>query len=533
MIAVVIVDGENSLGEPSTWNVDTTTVGTSDDGRLMVENGAQALADFETIGRDEESTGSVEVRGVAADGSPSHFSTTGTLRVGVSGNGFLRIEDGATAANPLVEIAAMPTSNSSAAVRGIDAAGNPSTWTTDVLFVGDQGVGEVTVEDGAIATSRGAVVGESGSGTVEIQGTDAAGNPSTWTISESLEVGRFLNGSITVGSGGLMVSDTTTIAGGNSSRGEVFVQGTPSSTGNWTNAGDVFLGGTDSAAGGEAFLRLFLNGRAEIGGQLKIWGDGLLHITGGRLLVDEIDHSEGGEFDFESGLLQVNHFDGDMLNEGGTLAPGPDAGTTTIIGDYTQQTDATLAIDIGGTSPGVTYDLVNISGDAILNGDLQLTVIDDFQPESADSFTVLSADSLIGVFDNVLSGQRLLTIDGSGSFVVNYGIGSPLDETRVVLSAFEPSDILAGDYNGDGVVSAADYVVWRNNLGETVELPGDTTPGVVTQQDYDVWVLNFGNSASGSGSQLAAVPEPTATLLIIAAFFTQPFRMICRTEPRT
>jgi len=53
---------------------------------------------------------------------------------------------------------------------------------------------------------------------------------------------------------------------------------------------------------------------------------------------------------------------------------------------------------------------------------------------------------------------------------------------------------LPGDYNGSGLVDAADYVVWRNNLGSSVVLFNDITPGIVTQADYDVWKANFGNN---------------------------------------
>jgi hypothetical protein len=42
---------------------------------------------------------------------------------------------------------------------------------------------------------------------------------------------------------------------------------------------------------------------------------------------------------------------------------------------------------------------------------------------------------------------------------------------------------IAGDYNDNGVVDAADYVLWRDNLGLTTVLPNDPTPGMVTQDD--------------------------------------------------
>jgi hypothetical protein len=70
------------------------------------------------------------------------------------------------------------------------------------------------------------------------------------------------------------------------------------------------------------------------------------------------------------------------------------------------------------------------------------------------------------------------------------------------------------DYNGNGVVDAGDYVVWRNGGPLQNEVAG-TTPGTVTPEDYDAWRARFGNNAgSGSGG---AVPEPaTAALLVLA-----------------
>ena len=90
-----------------------------------------------------------------------------------------------------------------------------------------------------------------------------------------------------------------------------------------------------------------------------------------------------------------------------------------------------------------------------------------------------------------------------------------------------------GDFNFDGTVDSADYVVWRNGLGTAY-----------TQNDYGVWRAHFGASLSaGSGSAgyghrdsgpgasaeplSAAVPEPTAAVLVIlsiAGFFFVPRR---------
>ncbi|WP_425397309.1 PEP-CTERM sorting domain-containing protein [Aeoliella sp.] len=85
---------------------------------------------------------------------------------------------------------------------------------------------------------------------------------------------------------------------------------------------------------------------------------------------------------------------------------------------------------------------------------------------------------------------------------------------RVEYSGVAP--VLTGDYNGDGTVNIADYTVWRNNLGGTAVLPGDTTPGSVTAADFDVWKANFGASSGAIGGVAAAnVPEPSTALLVL------------------
>ena len=65
---------------------------------------------------------------------------------------------------------------------------------------------------------------------------------------------------------------------------------------------------------------------------------------------------------------------------------------------------------------------------------------------------------------------------------------------------------LPGDYNNNGIVDAADYVVWRKT---------GTPP-----DGYNTWCAHFGQPAGrGTGSNATtAVPEPaTSVLLMLAA----------------
>src|SRR4029078_5054278 len=75
-----------------------------------------------------------------------------------------------------------------------------------------------------------------------------------------------------------------------------------------------------------------------------------------------------------------------------------------------------------------------------------------------------------------------------------------------------------GDYNNDGVVDTADYVMWRNSL-PTATLPNDLTHGAVGETADDMWRVSFVKRWPPSGSPLAgsSIPEPTSFQLMFFA----------------
>jgi hypothetical protein len=88
---------------------------------------------------------------------------------------------------------------------------------------------------------------------------------------------------------------------------------------------------------------------------------------------------------------------------------------------------------------------------------------------------------------------------------------------------------LPGDYNRNGAVDAADYVVWRGLLNQTGRgLAADGSGNeIVDQADYDLWRRHFGEVAElivdtsvgrDSSVQAGQVPEPAAACLWCLAF---------------
>jgi hypothetical protein len=125
----------------------------------------------------------------------------------------------------------------------------------------------------------------------------------------------------------------------------------------------------------------------------------------------------------------------------------------------------------------------------------------------------------LGGFLRLASTSDLINAGTPISFTfngVNYSV--PYNGAAPDLGAFEwsaPAPALPGDYNGDNIVDAADYVTWRDALGSSTALANDETPGSVDASDYEVWKANFGQTLGGSAAvTTGAVPEPGTMLLL-------------------
>ncbi|TWT99543.1 Glycosyl hydrolase family 76 [Botrimarina colliarenosi] len=75
---------------------------------------------------------------------------------------------------------------------------------------------------------------------------------------------------------------------------------------------------------------------------------------------------------------------------------------------------------------------------------------------------------------------------------------------------------LAGDFNDDGVVDAADYTVWRDNVRVNVVLPNDRGAGLpINSRHRNLWQQNYGATLGGPAQ---TVPEPSAATLAMATW---------------
>jgi hypothetical protein len=248
-------------------------------------------------------------------------------------------------------------------------------------------------------------------------------------------------------------------------------------------------------------------------------GNGLVQVEGeligNKLYMPESDATgvlrvmPGGVVDIETLDMTFEAF---RANRSSTLEIVGSGGsfTTTVGPVLVNHPTATVKFtaDAGGVTPIVSVGIANppaSPGGADVEGGNLVLDLDDFSftPTSRMLLFDVAPDELFGEF-----GMVSFAGDTTADVVYDYENGDIYLEN---FMSTEPPGIV-GDYNDNGTVDAADYVVWRENLGSTNTIPNDDTPGSVLAVDYDRWRANFGMSSAG-GASLSAVPTPEPTTL--------------------
>ncbi len=112
--------------------------------------------------------------------------------------------------------------------------------------------------------------------------------------------------------------------------------------------------------------------------------------------------------------------------------------------------------------------------------------------------------------------EPTIEFKGSNSAAPPDGTLGDFISANMVAANLAPLVVVKGDYNGDGIVDASDYVMWRHNLGSEVEteIDGDHS-GSVDSGDFDVWRNSYGGQpAAGAALSQNAVPEPTSVSML-------------------
>jgi hypothetical protein len=215
--------------------------------------------------------------------------------------------------------------------------------------------------------------------------------------------------------------------------------------------------------------------------------DGTMRLEGDsaapNVLVDGQDLLNYGTIE-GNGEIQLS------IENHGILSPGLSAGVLQFQAGFDLMSDSTVAIDLGGLTEILEFDQIQINtfGTANLAGTLEVSLIDNFFPQDGDIFKILTAGAVVGAFDTVTG--------------VNMSAGLDFEvivESQSVLLLFEV--LLPGDFDIDGDVDGADFLIWQLNDG--------------SQSDLDDWQTNFGSVTNSAAAASTGVPEPATGLMLM------------------
>jgi hypothetical protein len=409
---------------------------------------------------------SVDKLRVGYDGLSSTVTVNnGDVRIGTGASDILELglkANGGTTTGTLdLKKATSVTIN----VGSLDIAhttGNNNATVQGVLHLSESGINTVTADLIRLGQIDGGTTGAT-TGTINLGQTN---NFSTDAFYIGKDKGR---GVVTIANGG-----TLTLIGKSTAAADLYIganlnSGTSTAptaselnlTGGTFNAtlGALVIGQyTTGGTGGGKGILTFANGLitansvllASSGGTNPTNTVGTLIMNGGELRTQTITRGTGtAAFNFNAGTLKVAQF-GDatrnfnLNNTGsGTLAHGVNStiGTTTVYGNYTQGSSATLSFDLSLDSGA---DSMVVFGDITLAGTLQLNTF-GAALAPLDSFTLISnqgSNNIIGTFNGIAEGH-VFALDFGGvisNYTLTYAGGT--SGRDVVLIIPEPSRVL-------------------------------------------------------------------------------------------
>jgi hypothetical protein len=138
---------------------------------------------------------------------------------------------------------------------------------------------------------------------------------------------------------------------------------------------------------------------------------GIIDAANGVIDIADFENAQNAII---QGIASVNvhtTFTNDGIN-----APGNSAGMLTFIGNYLPSTTGVLDIELGGLTPGNGHDQLAVTGNAVLNGTIDVSVTGSFIPAAGDSFVVLTTTGSVS--------DSFMTVNAQSGLYINVKINS-------------------------------------------------------------------------------------------------------------
>jgi T5SS/PEP-CTERM-associated repeat protein len=367
-------------------------IGDTGAGRLTVGNGARVdVPPLITVAAKPGSSGYIEVHGIVGPiGEPSSLPAHivgSTLVLGDQGSATMLVRDGAQVGIDVTLIGDSPGGKGKLTITGAGSRYLGAIESADIV-VGNQGWGELFVGDKARvnATLHVGTV-STGTGTVLISGAG------TILTSPELRVGLAGTGVVHAVSGARINSTVVDIGVQAGGKGLLKLEGPGTKM---VVESELLI--DEFAVAKEAFLIVANGAAVEMStfGQFGIGGSGVLELRSGGSFTAP-DGVNSGTIVLDGGTLNVP-----SLETYGGIIIGNSPGSGTINGNLRMRASGYLEIEVGGSVPGVDYDVLTINGDVVLGGTLKIIFLDGFVPEGGAAFAFLDiSGSVSGGFANV------------------------------------------------------------------------------------------------------------------------------------
>jgi hypothetical protein len=166
----------------------------------------------------------------------------------------------------------------------------------------------------------------------------------------------------------------------------------------FSNAGTLQVTGTSSITVNAGPFTT--SGTVLVGPSTTLTRTGDYTETGGTTTLDGGTLSATGLVDIEGGVLSGTGTVSGTVKNARQVSPGLTAGTLNITGSYVQTSTGTLNIEIGGSAPG-SFDRLEITGAATLDGTLAVALVDDFKPSLDSTFEIVTFGQRAGQFAQI------------------------------------------------------------------------------------------------------------------------------------